>query len=618
MENSFKVFLKSDETDRLSVQINTLLSSLQNVFQETEEIHNLRGFLPQYFDPIKYKDGEVQKRGGVGEFIKGNGGGFEKYLELNEYSPFYKNRDMGSISKWAKWRNDGTKQMNGNYCPFCTHQMDIDKIGEQNEIIAKVFKNSALSTANAVLEYVQKAVENGYINSEEVEVLNGYIGNSSREDALYAELQQLAVETNYLLTKIEKILLFRPMNVSHDQLECIENNLDEMLIDPRQLSKFYTTELIKELVETIKSKIEELKTNTGKLKGLFIQHDNKMKKIIEDRKDDINQFFALAGFPYNFVIKGNGENKAVSYLIPCNMSEQDKITQPEKHLSWGERNAFSLVMFMFEALSSDVDLIVLDDPITSFDKDKKFAIIRRLFDNQKPSFRDKTVLMLTHELQPIIDYIYSDFFSRLGLTTPVNAKLIQNEDSIIKEYPIEKSDLLNTVELTKKVACDSNKIMAIRVVNLRKYIEITDSEYSTSPIYEVLSNLIHGREVPENANKGPLDSDVLNTGCEEITSYLGELTYDDILAELSKDNLLLLIHGDNVYENIIAIRLLFERCDGLLGKLRKSYPAACKFVNETNHIENDYIFQLDPFKFFSIPTVYLNEINEFIKEEILA
>lgn len=89
-----------------------------------------------------------------------------------------------------------------------------------------------------------------------------------------------------------------------------------------------------------------------------------MEELITDRKEDINQFFTLAGFPYNFVIKGNGEDKAVSYLIPTNMTEQDRGLQPEKDLSWGERNTFSLVMFMFLAISENADLIVLDDPIT--------------------------------------------------------------------------------------------------------------------------------------------------------------------------------------------------------------------------------------------------------------
>lgn len=60
------------------------------------------------------------------------------------------------------------------------------------------------------------------------------------------------------------------------------------------------------------------------------------------------------------------------------------------------------------------------------------------------------------------------------------------------------------------------------------------------------------------------------------------------------------------------VRLLFERYNGLLKGLRSKYPAACKFVNETNHIENDYIFQLNPFKFFEIPEIYLSELKDFI------
>lgn len=60
---------------------------------------------------------------------------------------------------------------------------------------------------------------------------------------------------------------------------------------------------------------------------------------------------------------------------------------------------------------------------------------------------------------------------------------------------------------------------------------------------------------------------------------------------------------------------MFERYEGLLVKLRKKYPAACKFVNETNHIENDYIFQLNPFKFFEIPDIYLNELKDFVSSQ---
>ncbi|MDT8716039.1 hypothetical protein IAI10_05185 [Clostridium sp. 19966] len=615
LENSFQVFLKSEECDMLAVEIERLLADLQGVFQQSDTIQKLRAFLPRYFDAVKYSNGEISKKGGVGEFIKGNGGGFDKYEELKSYKAFYEKRDMVSVSKWAKWRNDGIKQMHGSSCPFCTTQLEIKEIEKQNATISKVFKNSALSTANAVLEYLQQAVEFGYIKDDSINALESYIGNSSKEDSLLAELHQLAIETEYLVTKIERIFAFRPMNVSKEELSNIEANLDEMIVDERQLLRFYSTEFILKMIEEIRSKVNDLKKNTGKLKGLFAQHEKKMETLVKNRKDDINQFFLLAGFPYKFILKASGEKKAVSYLVPIDLEDENRITEPDKHLSWGEKNAFSLVMFMFEAISDNADLIVLDDPITSFDKDKKFAVVRRLFDNQKISFRDKTVIMLTHDFQPIIDYVYGGFFNRFGLTTPVKAKWLQNEEGMVTEYDIKNDDLVNTVELTKKIAIDREREMVVRVVNLRKHIELVRPNFSETAIYEVLSNLIHGREIALTNNEEKLDEDIFKDGSLEMAEYLDGMSYDEVLCELKVERLLEIIKAPYIYDKIIALRLLFERFDGLLSKLRKKYPAACKYVNETNHVENDYIFQLDPFKYFSIPQLYRDELEEFINTE---
>ncbi len=614
LENSYRVFLRSDECDKLALEITELLQVLQGMFQDSEEIKNLRYFLPKYFAAISYKDGAISKRGGVGELLKGNGGGFERHEELKPYSPFYVGRDMPTISKWAKWRNDGIKQMNGDSCPFCTHDMDAEVIGKQNAVLEKVFKSSALSTANAVLEYIEEAVGLKYIKDDAIDALKSYIGDASKTDDLLAELNQLAIETNYLYTKIEKICSFRPMNVTYEQLGDIEKSLLDMIIDARQIAKFYATEFIIGLIDSIEDKIKVLSDNTGKLKGLFINFERKMQKLIEDRKEDINHFFAIAGFPYKFILKGNGEEQALSYLVPVKMGEEDKIEHPEKHLSWGEKNAFSLVMFMFDAMSENADLIVLDDPTTSFDKDKKFAVIRRLFDNQKLSFRDKTVVMLTHEIQPIIDYVHKEFFKRLGLTTPVKAKYLQNADGKLTEYEIDKTDILNTVELTKKIAQDETKELAIRVVNLRKYIELVEPNWSVIPIYEILSNTIHGRVVPIDKEGNCLPPAIVNEGCSVLKNYIN-MEYDDIISALDDQHLLMLSKSVDKYIKVIAIRLLFERHEGMLGKLRQKYPATCKFVNETNHVENDYIFQLDPTKFFGVPDCYLWQLEKFLTED---
>lgn len=161
LDDSFQVFLKSDKCDSLAAQIERMLEELQDLINNIDAIHNLRTFLPQYTAAVKASDGTVSRRGGVAEFVNGNGGGFNHYSELKAYKPFY-SRDLPSVAKWAKWRNDGIKQMCGNDCPFCTNILP-SSIRSQNEIISKVFKNSALSVANAVLEYVQQAVDQGYI-----------------------------------------------------------------------------------------------------------------------------------------------------------------------------------------------------------------------------------------------------------------------------------------------------------------------------------------------------------------------------------------------------------------------------------------------------------------------
>lgn len=615
LENSYHVFLRSDECDKLASDIGELLQALQGMFQDSEEIKNLRFFLPQYFNTISYKDGTISKRGGVGELLKGNGAGFDRHEELKPYSPFYSGRDMVTVSKWAKWRGDGIKQMNGDTCPFCTHDMEPEVINKQNAVFVKVFKSSALSTASAVLEYIEDAVERQYIKDDAIGALKKYIGDDTRTDDLLSELNQLALETNYLYTKIEKICLFRPMNVSYEQLSDIEKSLADMIIDERQISKFYSTEFILGLIKTIQDKILELNDSTGKLKGLFLNYQSKMNKLIEERKEDINHFLAIAGFPYKFVLKGSGEEQAESYLIPVKLDEEDKIEHPDKHLSWGEKNAFSLVMFMFETMSENVDLIVLDDPITSFDKDKKFAVVRRLFDNQKLSFRDKTVVMLTHDIQPIIDYVHKEFFNRFGLTTSVNAKYLQNEEGKLCEYKIEKTDILNTVELTKRLAEDESQELVIRVVNLRKYIELIDPNWSETAIYEILSNIIHGRSVPKDKEGNNLSSAIVNDGCNELQKYIRNTDYETIISALDDQHLLNLSKSSDLYLKVIAIRLLFERHDGLLNKLKKKYPATCKFVNETNHVENDYIFQLNPTKYYGVPECYLSQLEMFIEND---
>ncbi len=612
LENSFNVFLRSEKCEELSENITKMLNDLKEIFNKDSRIRKLEELLPSFNETLKYSNGNISKKGGVGEFLKGNGAGFDKYVSLSRYKPFY-TMDTSKISKWAKWRNDGTNYIIDNSCPFCTEKLQKSII-DDNNLISKVFKNSALTTASSIIEYLENAKNLNFISEDSYNKLIKLIDTKNVEAQLTDELEALARETNYLIEIISKIQDFKPLKVTLQEVNDINNYLDLLIIDKGKIDRFYNTNLIFSLADDVQSKVQDLKKQTGLLTGLFKQYNNYLNNIIRERREDINYFFKLAGFPYKFEFSIKGEDNTSTFLVP-NDIDNYRVTEPNKHLSWGEKNAFSLVMFMFEAINNDADLIILDDPITSFDKDKKYAVIKRLFDNKRVSFTEKTVLMITHDLQPLIDLVYNNMFKRLSLSTKIKACYIENDKGLLNETDVSKQDLINCLQFSINTAKNPNYCMPIRVVNLRKYIEMTNANYFDSNDYSIVSNLIHGRIKPLLADgTTEMNSDDANSGMEAIKEIIGIDDYGKIIEQLKSKELFNIITNGNNYEKIIAVRLLFERNGNMLLDFRRKHFAACKFINESNHVENDYIFQLDPTKYFDIPSLYLEEIIGFLKE----
>ena len=269
-EDSYRVLLKSKECDQLTEQINRLLSELQNSVFQGDSINDLAETLATYTSAVKYSNNGVSKRGGVGEVLKGGGAGFDKHPALKKYKPFYSST-ADKVTKWAKWRTDGIGQMNGNTCPFCAKSFEKETIDSENQEIKNVFKKSALETAGAILKFLKEGIEKGYILPESQTVLETYMGDESKEQELFSELGHLGEETQYLHDKLQLIMKFRPMNVSHDELIKLEQHLKQMEIDDRQISRFYATDKTNEILSDINGKIEKLLSNTDNLKSLFLR-----------------------------------------------------------------------------------------------------------------------------------------------------------------------------------------------------------------------------------------------------------------------------------------------------------------------------------------------------------
>ena len=77
-----------------------------------------------------------------------------------------------------------------------------------------------------------------------------------------------------------------------------------------------------------------------------------------------------AGIPYQVKVIGETtENPRLTLKHRSSMQVNDIL----EGLSFGERNAFALIMFMMDVSSENPELVILDDPISSFDEKQKIC-----------------------------------------------------------------------------------------------------------------------------------------------------------------------------------------------------------------------------------------------------
>jgi hypothetical protein len=262
---------------------------------------------------------------------------------------------------------------------------------------------------------------------------------------------------------------------------------------------------------------------------------------------------------------------------------------------------------MFECMSKNPDLIILDDPISSFDKDKKFAILDRLF-LQPNSFKGKTVLMLTHDMEPVIDTTKT-LKRKFQQAT---AHFLKTSNGTLSEREIKADDILSFAQICVK-AINSQSNLITKVIYLRRYFEIIDD---AGHAYQVLSNIFHKRVTPED-HRLPSQDGVypqlsptsLQAGIASIKRelHMQEFDYNEIVYLLGNEERLksLYAHATNGYEKLQIYRLLDEN--------HKS-SVIRKYINETYHIENDYICQLDPTEFDPIPQFVIDECDKALAE----
>ena len=604
VSNSFDIFIRTEAFKQKERDIQAFTSQVRQQFANNPELESLLDNLKKLRDAFKVTaSGGLAKTSTGAKALSGANKLHHIPQGLEPYQPFIQS---SNCVNWIDWQTKGHKEFSelSDSCPFCT----IDS-SEKKEQIAKVsqeYDKNLIKNLVGIIDIINKLGE--FFSDKARENLNVI---KSLKHGLEKEHEDFIVtvksQIDVLVARLEKLKSLTGFDFKEGE------NVAQILPTYKVDLNFFDTlnsERTNTTISIINQSIDGLIKQAGPLQGKINLQRIEMKKLIGKHQTDINEFLTFAGYRYQVAIVGEGEQ---SQLKLRHIDHSNHLSGGSQHLSFGERNAFSIVLFMYECLSKKPDLIILDDPISSFDKNKKYAILEMLFRRDSGyCFKGKTVLMLTHDVEPIIDTLRS---VRGQFTNQVCAAYLRLQNGEITEQPISSADIKTFIQLCENILSSTHHPI-IKLIYLRRRYEVLGE---LDNAYQVLSNLFKKRGEAED-HRIPKTNDEKSTfmtiddiaaGITEIHSSISGLPADYLsLLELFCDNnqiKTLYQQSTNGYEKLQLTRILLD-----IEKVENSVIR--KFINETYHIENEFIFQLDPSRFDLIPEYVVKECDKILAE----
>ena len=219
--------------------------------------------------------------------------------------------------------------------------------------------------------------------------------------------------------------------------------------------------------------------------------------------------------------------------------------------------------------------------------------------------------MLTHDVEPIIDTVKALSYK---FNNQTSASFLKLNTGVIEELPIQKSDIQTFAQICRNVL-KTEKDVIIKLIYMRRGFEITDDK---GDAYQVLSNLLHKgnnkdrgidtREPRDTEGNYPeMDQTKFDRGCKIITNQLSEFSYNEILDRVCNATEMKSVYASctNGYEKLQVCRLIDHK---------ENDAVIEKFIKQTYHIENEFICQLDPIKFDTIPEYVVAECDKIVVE----
>ena len=513
VKNSFDIFIRNSEYEEKMKEIEALVTEIKETFDKDGRFDEVLKDLSDLSDSFGKSNSGFSKAGRIG---KGLGGGNKiEHIPsvLAPYSSFIKSENN---VKWIKWQIEGNAFLETSAdCPYCTAPTEEKK----STILAVSKEYDARSIEHLVAIKLIIARLGKYFEPATLEKIESIIKN--KDGLKKEEITYLISLKNQIDTLREKLSDAKSISFfSLKKVDQVKSSILGLKIDLTLLGSMNSPDTIS-IVDKINQSLDAVLAKAGKLQGEINKQKKGIETAIKKYNLEINTFLRYAGYKYIVDI----QDEADSYKMKLkHVDFSENIENGGLHLSYGEKNAFSIVLFMYECLTKNPDLVVLDDPISSFDKNKKFAILEMLF-RGKESLKGKTVLMLTHDIEPIIDLIKN--LSHTFQPTP-QAGFLKSKSGILNEIPITKSDVSSFAQIcADNIANLTDDV--IKSIYLRRHYEIIDNKGLE---YQLLSNLLHKRAQPiikDNGAEIPMSENEIDKATAQIREKISSFEYKNIL-----------------------------------------------------------------------------------------
>ena len=437
-------------------------------------------------------------------------------------------------------------------CPFCGMALNDEATARLHEIkelntssIKPLFQSSTLLADLGIKQP-------NYENEEEIESLKQEILELFRIRDNIQEILALCQRTNSLST--------------------INNEIKPLILLDETKKRFPD---IARIVDGVNRNSTELKKLIGQMKTEFT-------KIIALNAKAINTQLKSLGVPYSFTIE-NADRADKKASSKCCHTQSTTHTDKREARSTGEKNLVALLLFLHR---QDKEIILIDDPASSYDDYRRSQLFELILSNKK-----STILVVSHDQCFVRRAARASNRPRIGKIQQIvqSPKGIRVKDIDRSSFGSFDDFILNAIR--------NATTYYQTILNLRLYVDIHKEEFSNT-VWGYTSAILH--EADSNtlqkliSESGKAEEEIINE-IESLTGAAIEKYPGDLDTDTSS-----LSH----FEQLVAIREKLRK--------QKSRSADDKRISEMLddlvHMNDAMLFCLNPYEY----DVWAPSLNELL------